>query len=54
MISYFQRKDLDHFNMNKFKKRVLKQFPNAYIESSADGLRIFNNDESDEENDNLI
>jgi len=31
--------------MNKFKKRVLKQFPNAHIESSANGLRIINNDE---------
>ena len=31
--------------MNKFKKRVLKQFPDAYVESSADGLRIINNDE---------
>jgi len=30
--------------MNKFKKRVLKQFPNAYVESSATGLRIINND----------
>ncbi len=31
--------------MSKFKKRVLKQFPNAYVESSADGLRIINNDQ---------
>ncbi len=31
--------------MNKFKKRVLKQFPNAYVESSVNGLRIINNDE---------
>jgi len=31
--------------MSKFKKRVLKQFPNAYIEASANGLRIINNDQ---------
>ena len=31
--------------MNKFKNRVLKQFPNAYVESSANGLRIINNDQ---------
>ncbi len=31
--------------MNKFKKRVLKQFPNAYVESSANGLCIINNDQ---------
>jgi len=31
--------------MNKFQKKVLKQFPNAYVESSATGLRIINNDQ---------
>ena len=31
--------------MNKFKKRVLKQFPNACVESAANGLRIVNNDQ---------
>ena len=31
--------------MSKFKKRVLKQFPNAYVETSANGLRIINNDQ---------
>jgi len=31
--------------MSKFKKRVLKQFPYAYIESSINGLRIINNDQ---------
>jgi len=30
--------------MNKFQKKVLKQFPNAYMESSVNGLRIINND----------
>ena len=31
--------------MSKFKKRVLKQFPNACVETSANGLRIINNDQ---------
>ena len=31
--------------MSKFKKRVLKQFPDAYVESSTSGLRIISNDQ---------
>jgi hypothetical protein len=30
--------------MNKFQKRVLKQFPKAYIEYSNHGVRIVNGD----------
>jgi hypothetical protein len=30
--------------MSKFKKRVLKQFPKAYVETSVSGLRIISND----------
>jgi len=45
MIYYFQLKVLDHINMDKFQKKVLKQFPNAYVESSTEGIRIINNDE---------
>lgn len=44
MILYFQRKDLDHFNMNKHQKKVLKQYPNAYVEQGTDGVRVMNGD----------
>ena len=49
MILYFQRKDLDHFNMReeikkaRLKKRVLKQYPEARPEHSADGVQIMSN-----------
>ena len=46
MISYFQLKDLDHFNMNvdKNKKKVLKQYPNAYVDHGQDGVRVMSGD----------
>jgi len=46
MISYFQRKDLDHFNMSvdKNKKKVLKQYPNAYVDHGQEGARVMNGD----------
>jgi hypothetical protein len=31
--------------MNKFKKKVLKQFPKAYAELSSAGIRIINDDQ---------
>ena len=44
MILYFQRKDLDHFNMSvdKNKKKVLKQYPNAYVDHGHEGARVMN------------
>jgi hypothetical protein len=44
MISYSRRKDLDHFNMSidKNKKKVLKQYPNAYVEHGQEGARVMN------------
>ena len=46
MISYFQRKDLDHFKMtmDKNRKKVLKQYPNAYVDHGQDGIRVMSND----------
>ena len=50
MIMYFQLQDLDRFNMReeikneRNRKRVLKQFPNAYIEHSGNGLRVMNDE----------
>lgn len=44
MILCFQRKDLDHINMNKHQKKVLKQYPNAYVEHSIDGVRVMDGD----------
>ena len=50
MILYFQRKDLDHFNMReeikkeRIRKRVLTQFPNAYVEHGEGGTRIMSGD----------
>ena len=46
MISYSQRKDLDHFNMSidKNKKKVLKQYPNAYVEHGHEGARVMDGD----------
>ncbi len=44
MILSSQPKDLDHINMNKHQKKVLKQYPNAYAEQSLDGVRIISND----------
>ena len=46
MISYSQRKDLDHFNMSidKNKKKVLKQYPNAYVEHGQEGARVMDGD----------
>jgi hypothetical protein len=46
MISYFQRKDQDHFNMReeikkeRIKKRVLKDHPNAYVDHDSNGYKI--------------
>ncbi len=31
--------------MNKFEKRVLKQYPKAHAVASVNGIRIINNDE---------
>ncbi len=44
MILYFHYKDLDHFNMSKDRKKVLKQYPNAYAEHGMNGVRIISND----------
>tara|TARA_R100001594_G_scaffold5498_2_gene17017 strand:- start:30 stop:311 length:282 start_codon:yes stop_codon:yes gene_type:complete len=30
--------------MNKFEKKVKKQYPSAYVEHSGEGVRIMNND----------
>ena len=49
MTFIFQLKDLDHFNMReeikkaRLKKRVLKQYPEARPEHSADGVQIMSN-----------
>ena len=42
MISYSQRKGLDHFNMSidNNKKKVLKQYPNAYLDYRQEGVRV--------------
>jgi len=46
MILYFQRKDLDHFNMReeikkeRIKKRVLKDHPKAYVDHDGNGYKI--------------
>ena len=42
MISFSQLKDLDHFNMSvdKNKKKVLKVYPNAYVEHGQSGARV--------------
>ena len=46
MISYFRPKDLDHSNMSidKNKKKVLKQYPNAYIDYRQEGVRVMSGD----------
>ena len=50
MILYFQRKDLDHFNMreeikrDRIKKKVLGQYPDAYVEYGEHGVRIMSGD----------
>ena len=50
MISYFQRKDLDHFSMReeikkaRIKKRVLKDYPNAYVDHDINGYKIMSGD----------
>ena len=50
MISYFQRKDLDHFSMReeikkeRIKKRVLKDYPNAYVDHDLNGYKIMSGD----------
>ena len=42
MILYFRPKDLDHFKMSvdKNKKKVLKQYPNAYLDYRQEGVRV--------------
>ncbi len=46
MTLYFQRKVQDHFNMReeikkeRLKKRVLKDFPNAYVDHDGNGYKI--------------
>ena len=50
MILYFQLKVLDHFNMReeikkaRLKKKVLKQYPNALVVYSDEGVRIMSGD----------
>ena len=46
MISFSQLKDLDHFNMSvdKNKKKVLKVYPNAYVEHGQSGARVMSGD----------
>ena len=46
MILYFQLKVLDHFKMSidKNKNKVLKQYPNAYIDYRQEGVRIMSGD----------
>ncbi len=50
MILYFQRKDLDHFNMRieikreRNKKKVLGQYPKAYVDHGEHGIRIMAGD----------
>ena len=43
---YFQLKDQDHFNMSidKNKKKVLKVFPDAYVDYGSEGIRIMSGD----------
>ena len=43
MTLYFQLKDQDRFNM-KAEKKVLKQYPDAKIVASNEGLRIMSGD----------
>jgi hypothetical protein len=46
MILFFQLKDLDHINMReeikkeRIKKRVLKDFPDAYVDHDNCGYKI--------------
>ena len=50
MILYFQRLDLDHFNMReeikkeRIKKRVLRDYPNAYVDYDDEGYKIMAGD----------
>lgn len=44
MISYLRPKVQDHSSMSKHQKKVLKQYPNAYVEHGMAGLRIFSGD----------
>ena len=46
MISYFRPKGLDHFKMSvdKNKKKVLKQYPNAYLDYRQEGVRVMSGD----------
>jgi hypothetical protein len=42
MTLYLQRKDQDLINMDKNQKKVMKQYPNAYIEYGPEGARVMN------------
>ena len=50
MTLYFQLKDLGHFNMReeikkaRIKKRVLKDYPEAYADHDCDGYKIMSGD----------
>ena len=50
MILYFQPLDLDHFNMReeikkeRIKKRVLRDYPNAYVDYDGEGYKIMAGD----------